>query len=61
MSSIPDSDRKAVFCFVALTETGRHEYNAPGPTLCDAYEYLERNAVPMTGVPKQCWHFVRTI
>jgi len=54
-------NREAVFCFVALTETGRHEYNAPGPTLCDAYEYLERNAVPMTGIPKQCWHFIRTI
>ena len=51
----------AVFCFVALTETGRHEYNAPGPTLCDAYGYLERNAVPQTGIPKQCWHFIRTI
>ena len=54
-------NREAVFCFVALTETGRHEYNAPGPTLCDAYGYLERNAVPQTGIPKQCWHFVRTI
>jgi|TARA_Y100000289_G_C3881974_1_gene129213 hypothetical protein len=51
----------SVFQFVALTESGRHEYNAPGPTLCDAIDYLERNAVPMTGIPKQCWHFIKTI
>ena len=66
MSSIPEGwfwqdEPQTIFQFVALTETGRHEYNAPGPTLCDAYGYLERNAVPMTGIPKQCWHFIRTI
>ena len=49
-----------LFQFVALTETGRHEYTAPGPTLADAYRHLETNAVPMTGISARCWHFVRS-
>jgi len=52
---------KTFFEFVALTETGRHEYRCPGPTLCDAYGYLERNAVQITGIPKHCWHFIRIV